>query len=117
MELYPERSLTSTLTDLIHRNGLLATAPETVDVRVAFERVLLADTAVDAFPLMVEATAIQFFTHQGNHIGLRKTEWVRNRFEGGPVLPGHFDDPVDGLLIGCLDHFKIQSFEGGVKDG
>ena len=47
-------------------------------------------------------------SHQCDHLLFRHAELVMDGFEGGSVLPGHFDDPVQIL--------RLNVFQSGSKN-
>ena len=49
-----------------------------------------------AYPLSpeLEGRRFQALPHHSNHLGLGESELKFNRLEGGAILPGHFNDPV-----------------------
>lgn len=79
----------------IMSNSSLPVAFESGYFRISFKEMLLAHACIHSFPPAFKAAALQFFPHKGDHFGFRQAKLKTNGFEGGSILPGHFNDAVD----------------------
>jgi hypothetical protein len=51
--------------------------------------------ASDAFPPHPKARRFHFAAHDGNHLRFCEAKLKLDRFKGGAIFPGHFEDAVD----------------------
>lgn len=72
----------------------LPRALESFDLRVSFHLMFLAYAAVHSLAPEQETVAFEGTAHEGNDLRFGQAELGLDGFEGGTVLPGHFNDAV-----------------------
>ena len=67
---------------------------ETIDLRVTFFQVFLANAAIDPLSPKSKTTRFKMLTHQFDHLGFGEAKLKKDGFKGRSIFPGHFDDTV-----------------------
>jgi hypothetical protein len=93
------RDKTLSFADFIGTDCPLQFAAESGNPVRSFLKVFLTYTAVHPFSPQVEAGAFKLPTHECHHLCLAQTKLEFNSLKRGSILPGHFDDPVDGEIL------------------
>jgi len=88
-------AISTSLGNFIARNTSLTAATKAIDIVGSFVKVLVADLLMNPFPPKFETRGLELSPHQRHYIGFCQPKLGKDGLERSPILPSHFNDPID----------------------